>query len=432
VSVAAAPRRSEASRFDAKLALRLALREMRGGLSGFYIFLACIALGTAAIAGVNSVSRAITDSIAAEGQSILAADIRFEIDNRPAQQQHIDYLESLGDVARSINLRSMARLEDGSDQSLVEVKAVDELYPLYGSFDTSPALDFDGLYAQRDGAFGAAVAPILLDRLDVAVGDRIALGNAVFEIRAVIDNEPDLLSDGFSFAPRFMVSVDAMEAAGLVQLGSLVEHVYKVRLFEPASYDELQAMRTTAREDYLDAGWSVRTSAHAAPQLTANIERFSQFLTLVGLTALIVGGVGVANAVRAFMDSKRGVIATFKCLGASGNFVVLVYLVQIALIAAIGIAIGLLVGALVPFVAQAFLSDVLPIGTDVSLYPGALTLAAMFGLVTALAFAILPLGRARDVPATALFRSQGFDAAGWPRPFFILSAAALIALLRRS
>jgi putative ABC transport system permease protein len=424
-----APASKAASSQNFQLALRLALREMRGGLSGFYIFLACIVLGTAAIAGVNSVSRSITDAIAAEGQAILAGDIRFEIDNRPATGDDLAFVEGLGDVAQSVNLRSMARLEDGSDQSLVEVKAVDDLYPLYGSLVTEPALDFDARHGLIEGAYGAVVAPVLLERMGLSIGDRLTLGSATFEVRASLINEPDLLSEGFAFAPRFLVSVDALEAAGLLQLGSLVEYVYKVRLPEPATYDQLQAIRDEARADYTDAGWAVRTSANAAPQLTENIERFSQFLTLVGLTALVVGGVGVANAVRAFMDSKRGVIATLKCVGASSRFVVMVYLVQIGIVATIGVLIGVVIGAIVPFVAAVFLADLLPIGSGVSVHPGALLLAAVFGLLTALAFAILPLGRAQDVPATALFRSQGFDGAGWPAKRYLAATAVTMAAL---
>ena len=266
-----APASRAASSQNFKLALRLALREMRGGLSGFYIFLACIVLGTAAIAGVNSVSRSITDAIAAEGQAILAGDIRFEIDNRPATGDDLAFVEGLGDVAQSVNLRSMARLEDGSDQSLVEVKAVDDLYPLYGSLITEPVLDFDARHGLVDGAYGAVVAPVLLERMGLSIGDRLTLGSETFEVRASLINEPDLLSEGFAFAPRFLVSVDALEAAGLLQLGSLVEYVYKVRLPEPATYDQLQAIRDEARADYTDAGWAVRTSANAAPQLTENI-----------------------------------------------------------------------------------------------------------------------------------------------------------------
>lgn len=155
------------------------------------------------------------------------------------------------------------------------------------------------------------------------------------------------------------------------------------------------------------AGWAIRTSDRAAPSLTENITRFSQFLTLVGLTALIVGGVGVANAVRAFLDSKRTTIATFKCLGAPAQVVVLIYLIQIAIIALGGILIGLVIGALSPMLAAQFLAQFLPVSTTPTLYPGALLLATLFGILTTLAFAILPLGHAREVPATALFREQG-------------------------
>ena len=161
--------------------------------------------------------------------------------------------------------------------------------------------------------------------------------------------------------------------------------------------------------------------------MSSNIERFSQFLTLVGLTALVVGGVGVANAVRAYLDGKRGVIATFKSLGASGGFVFLVYLVQIMLIATLGIAIGLVVGAAMPYVAGALLSSVIPVPAEGGLYPAALAMAALFGFLVTLAFALLPLGRARDVPATALFREMGFEGRGLPRLVYI-AAAGLIAL----
>ena len=186
-----------------RLAWRLALREMRGGLSGFYIFLACIALGTAAIAGVNSVSRSITAAITQEGQTILGGDIRFEIQNRPATEEELAFLQSSGTMTHTSGLRSMTRLPDGSDQTLVEVKAVDSLYPLYGDFAVEPKLDFPALFDEKDGRFGLAVAPLLLDRLAVSLGDTVLLGNAQFEIRALIESEPDALSDGFRICAAF-------------------------------------------------------------------------------------------------------------------------------------------------------------------------------------------------------------------------------------
>jgi putative ABC transport system permease protein len=412
-----------------KLALRFALREMRSGLSGFYIFLACIALGVAAIGGVNSVANSVTAGISTQGQSILGGDIRFQLNQREVNPDEHKFLESKGRVAVSANMRSMARLADGSDQSLVEVKAVDKAYPLYGSLETAPALDHASLFDEETGVYGAAVAQIFLDRLNLKIGDRVLLGSATFELRSVIVNEPDLLSDGFGFAPRFMVSLDGLEAAGLVQPGSLVDHTYKIAL--PAGTNEagIVALRDEAQKQFPQAGWTIRSRSNAAPSLSANIERFSQFLTLVGLTSLIVGGVGVANAVRAYLDGKRGVIATFKSLGAPGWFVIAVYLMQIVIIALLGIFIGLVLAAMIPYAAGYALQSVLPIASKGGFYPGALLAAAGFGLLTTLAFAILPLGRARDVPATALFREQGFEQKGWPRPVYIVAAVIPIGVL---
>ncbi len=378
-------------------ALRLALREMRGGLRGFYIFLACIALGTAAIAGVNSLSRRSAKRSPRKG--------------RNARRRHpVRAQQSGGDRGRAglppgsrpgFGIRGSAfhgAAPDGSNQALVELKAVDGAYPLYGKLESEPVKPLPELLAKDGEVFGAVAAPLLLERLGISPGAEILIGNARIRIGATLASEPDALSDGFGFAPRLMISSDALAASGLVQTGSLVEHTYKVRLPDPA---DVPLIRVQAETRFPSAGWSIRTSGNAAPSLNANITRFSQFLTLVGLTALIVGGVGVANAVRSYLDGKRSVIATFKCLGAPASLVAMIYLAQILMIALIGIAIGLVLGALIPFVAAQFLAGLLPVSTAFVLYPSALGLAALFGLLTALTFAILPLGRARRVPATA-------------------------------
>ncbi|MBB3463581.1 ABC transporter permease [Rhizobium sp. BK377] len=408
------------------LAFRLALRELRGGLKGFYIFLACIALGTAAIAAVNSVSQSITDTIASQGQELLAGDVRFELNNREATPEEMNFLRGLGEVSVSTGLRSMARKPDGSDQALVEVKAVDDAYPLYGTFEAAPNYPLPSLLSGEGGTYGAVVAPLLLERLGLQIGDELLLGNVKLSITGTVKTEPDALSEGFGFAPRMLVSRNALQASGLIQTGSLVEHVYKIKLEDRSMMSGIQARAT---REFPSAGWSVRTSDRAAPSLTENITRFSQFLTLVGLTALIVGGVGVANAVRAFLDAKRTTIATFKCLGAPAAVVVWIYLFQIAIIAAVGILIGLVLGALSPMLAAQFLAQFLPVSTDPTLYPGALLLAALFGMLTMLAFAILPLGHAREVPATALFREQGFEARRLPSWPYVLLAMLFIAAL---
>ncbi|MER0238797.1 ABC transporter permease [Fulvimarina sp. MAC8] len=392
-----------------RLAWRFALREMRGGLNGFIIFLLCITLGVGAIAAVNSVASMMSDGIAREGRAILGGDMRFQLVQRERTPEEASYIDGLGEISETAGLRSMVRLEDGSDQSLAEVKAVDDAYPLYGSVETTPPIALETLFEERNGRYGAIAAQELYDRLGVEPGAIVRLGDAEIELTGVLNREPDILSDGFAFAPRLMMSRAGLDASGLIQPGSLVEYDWRVRL--PAGSDA-EEVADEARDQFPTAGFRIRTAEDAAPSLQRNIERFSQFLTLVGLTALIVGGVGVANAVRAYLDSKRPVIASFKSLGAAGRLVVFVYLFQIMTLAAVGVVMGLILGAIAPFLTASFLESVIPVGASASFYPGALLIAALFGFLTALTFALLPLGQTRDVAATALFRDAGATATG--------------------
>lgn len=413
-----------------KLALRFALREMRGGLTGFYIFLGCIALGVAAIGGVNSVARSIADGLAVEGQAILGGDVSFMLNQREVNDDEQQFLSSQGTVSENITMRSMVRLTDGSDQALVEVKAVDAAYPLYGTLKLEPDLPVTDRFAFKDGAYGAAVPQLLLDRLGLKLGDNVMLGTAKFNLRAVIGTEPDMLGSGMALAPRLLTSDEGLRASGLIQPGSLVNYIYKIALPDTAQAGaqdtRLKSIESAAEKAFPEAGWNIRNRTNAAPALSANIERFSQFLTLVGLTSLIIGGVGVANAVRSYLDGKRPVIATFKSLGASSDFVVLIYLCQIVAIALIGIAAGLVLSVAISAGAVYGLSSYLPVSAGLKLYPQALLLATAFGMITTLIFAILPLGRAREIPATALFRQKGFDQSGWPPLLYTATAGVLL------
>lgn len=399
-----------------RLAFRLALREMRGGLTGFRIFIACIALGTAAIAAINSVSSTIRVTMAAKGEELLAGDLRFELTNRSANDEELAFLKGLGTLSHSTTLRSMVRTENGEEQSLAELKSVDQAYPLYGRFEVMEGGTLASRLAIRDGIDGAVAGQALLDRLGIRVGDRVYLGSVPLVITGTIKSEPDSISEGFAFAPRLLLSDEALSRTGLVQLGSLTKQAYRIRL-DASGADKparIAAIVETAKKDFPDAGWAMRKSANAAPSLSDNIDRFTQFLTLVGLTALIVGGVGIGNAVRAYLDGKRGTIATFKCLGAPSGLIILIYFIQILLVALIGIGIGLLLGAAAPAIALPYLAAMLPVDVQFHLYPAALALAAGFGLLTTVTFSILPLGLARGVSAVTLFRDAGDRQAVWP------------------
>jgi putative ABC transport system permease protein len=276
--------------------LRLALRELRAGLRGFGIFLACIALGVMAIAGVASISRSLTEGLAREGRKILGGDMAYSLIHREATDRERAVLGARGNVSVIATMRGMANAgEKGS--GLVELKAVDGAYPTVGELVTEPPLPIEDLLAIRDGVHGAAVDPVLLARLDLKIGDRIMLGTADVELRAAIRSEPDKIAAGVGFGPRLLMSTEALRATGLVQPGSLVRWTYRLDLPSNAAGDaDLARVEAAVARDAPEAGWEVRSRVNADPRFARNIERFAQFLTLVGLTALLVGGVGVANA----------------------------------------------------------------------------------------------------------------------------------------
>jgi putative ABC transport system permease protein len=403
------------------LALRFALRELRGGLRGFYVFIACIALGVMAIAGVGSLASGLTDGLSREGRVILGGDLSFALSLREASADERAFLDSQGRVSLAATMRAMARKDDGRS-ALVEVKAVDGAYPLYGSVVLEPPQPLADVLAQRDGAFGAAADPALLARLDLEPGARITVGGATIEIRAVLASEPDKLAGGIGFGPRLLVSGAALRATGLIQPGSVVRWHYRLRLPDNEATDTaVRAVSTAAQAQLPEAGWDIRTRSNASPALEQNVERFTQYMTLVGLTALLVGGVGVANAVRGHLDRRREVIATLKSLGAPGSRVFAIYLTQVLALATLGALPGLAVGAALPFLISWGFGAVLPLPLAPALNPGDLALALLYGLLTAVAFALWPLGRAHDVPVSALFRDEVAGEQHWPRRIYVVA-----------
>jgi putative ABC transport system permease protein len=413
----------------ASLALRYAMRELRGGLRGFYVFIACIALGVMAIAGVGSVAASLSEGLAREGRTLLGGDVAFSLIQREAKPEEVAFLRSRGEVSVAATLRGMARTGDGR-LALVELKAVDGAYPMLGELTLDPKMPVADLLTEHDGAFGAAVDSTLLARLDLKIGDRISIGSATFQIRSVVGTEPDKLAGGLGLGPRFLVSEAALRATGLLQPGSLVRWIYRVKLPDNATDDRAAtALADDARAALPLAGWEIRSRGNASPQLERTISRFTQFLTLVGLAALLVGGVGVANAVKSHIDRRRDVIATFKALGATGRDVFTIYLTQVVVLAVIGSVIGLAVGAALPFIIVGAFGNLLPLPVVPALHQGKLAVSFAYGLLTALAFGLWPLGRVHDVPVAALFREAVSSEWHRPRWGYLAAMAVVIALL---
>lgn len=412
------------------LPLTLARRELRAGAKGFRILIACLALGVGTIASVQSLSRDVLGGIESQGRTLLGGDLAIRTIYRGADSEQLAALTELGAVSASADLRGMTRTEDDRKSTLVEVKAVDGAYPMVGKVAfAAPAAEMTlpQVFAQKDGVWGVAVDQAVLDRLGAHVGDRVKLGTLDYEIRAVIAKEPDKVgTGGFTLGPRFLISRDSLAATGLEQPGSMVYYDYRI-LLKPGQ--PVAAAEKDLNGRFGAAGWQIRDSRDAAPEIRTFVTRLATFLTLVGLTALLVGGVGVGNAVKSYLDGRIAVIATMKCLGAAGRTIAWTYLIQVMALAAVGIAIGVAIGALMPWALSDVIAENFPISVSITVHPAGLALAALYGALIALGFSLWPIGRARAVPAGTLFRELVQPASGRPDRFMMIATGATLAAL---
>jgi putative ABC transport system permease protein len=411
------------SAFPAPYAIRLARRELRGGIQGLRVFFACLVLGVTAIAGIGSLAASVVAGIKADARDLLGGDAEVRLAYRPVDAAERVFLAQSGRLSEIATMRAMARTQGGDRRSLIELKAVDPAYPLYGAVGLAPTQNPGTALDRRGGNFGAAVDSAILDRLGLVLGDNVKIGDATLQLRATIEREPDAVAGGLEFGPRIIISSEALPETGLIRPGALVTYHYRLRFpggVDPASWAE------RARSAFPEAGWQIRTFGEASPALERLIDRLALFLTLVGLTALLVGGVGIGNAVGGYIAGKTATIATLKCLGASTRLVFAVYFVEIIALAVLGIAAALVLGALVPVASAPLLARVLPVSIRLGVYPGPLALAALFGLLTTLVFALWPLAGIGRVSAGALFRDTVERTRRVPLP--VLGATGLLVL----
>ncbi|TDT75527.1 putative ABC transport system permease protein [Litoreibacter halocynthiae] len=406
------------------LAWRIARRELRGGLRGFWVFLACLALGVAAIAAIGTVRGAIEAGLTEQGAVILGGDAEVQLTYRFAEPEERAFFESLGDVSELVDFRSM--LVTGEERALTQVKGVDDMYPLYGAVQLTPDIPLAEALAGRDGFAGAAVDPVLLARLGLDVGDRVKLGVKEFIVMAALERMPDSAGAGFSLGPPTLVASAALQDAGLLTPGTLFETEYRIRTPEALDLEAAKAQAEAALEG---TGFRWRDRRNGAPGISRFVERLSAFLVLVGLTGLAVGGVGVSAAVRAYLAGKTEVIATLRSLGASGDLVFRVYLLQVGVLAVLGIAMGLVLGGLLPLAFGPLIKASLPVPVDLALRLRPLAEAALYGALAAALFTLWPLGQSEHIRAAALFRDAQSGVRGWPRPIWIVVCGLILAAL---
>jgi putative ABC transport system permease protein len=387
---------------ELKTAFVFARRELRGGIKGFRIFLACLFLGVAAIAAVGSLTASILAGLDRNAQAMLGGDIELRRAQRPASAADLASIAPLvAATSADIEMRAMAIRPDGAARTLVQLKAVDGAYPLYGTVDLAHGGALAAALARRDGMPGCVIEDALAIKLDIHPGDAVKIGDTQCRVNDLIEHEPDRAVEGLNFGPRLMIAQSALPDTGLMQPGSLIE--YRLRLALPPGSDVARA-ETRLTQALGNDGWRVRDATQASPAVERTVERIGLFLTLVGLTALLIGGVGVGNAVGAYLATKSTTIATLKSIGAPARLIFTTYLTLVLVLALGGIVAGIAVGAAAPWAAKQGLAELLPVPIEPALYPMPLLTALAFGLLTALAFSLWPLGRARAVRAASLFR----------------------------
>ena len=405
---------------DWRASWRIARRDLHLGFRGLRLLFLCLFLGVATLAAIGSLTAAITQELSDRGRILLGGDIEIAMTQREARLGDKEAFRQLGTLSETIRLRAMAQRAgqgrgDAPPAILTELKGVDGTYPLYGTLALK-----NGTYSPLDPDH-ILIGDALAQRLDVRPGDRLRYGTADFTIAGIIADEPDRLGEGFTLGPVAIVSMDGLRRTGLIQPGSLYAAKYRIRLnpgFDAAT------VRTDMEKAHASDGWTFKDKDRAAPGANRFIERMGQFLSLIGLAALVIAGIGVSNGVASYLAGKRGGIATLKVLGATSADIGRIYRMQVGAVALLGIGAGLLVGALLPPLIVALAGDVLPVSPGFRLHPLPLVTSAAYGLLIAFLFTFPPLGRARTQPAAAIFRGAVETGGGFDRRSLIAMGGA--------
>lgn len=408
-----------------KIAFRFAMRELRGGLRGFRVFLACLALGVAAIAAVGTVRAGIEAGLEKEGAALLGGDAEVEFTYRFAREDELAWLGTIStQVSETVDFRSMVVVERGenTERGLSQIRAVDSAYPLVGKVTLDPEIPLDAALADH----GVVLERILADRLGLVAGDTVKLGTQTFTLRAILERYPDNASGGFGLGPRTIVLTSDLKGTGLLEEGSIFSTNYRLTL--PPN-PNLEALEKATEDQFRDQGLRWRDSRRGAGGTARFVERIGAFLILMGLSGLAVGGVGVSAAVRAYLSGKTSVIATLKTLGATRNTVFLTYFIQIGILTILGVAIGLALGGTIPLLAAPLIAEALPIPSDFTLQIAPLAEAALYGILAALIFTLWPLARTEQIRPATLFRDAFGTTNRLPALRYLIATALLLAAL---
>jgi putative ABC transport system permease protein len=404
--------------------LSIAWRDLRASGRHLWVFWACLMLGVTLIAAGGGLFRQVSEGLLADTRALFGGDLEVE-QRTPLAAEVLAWMRQRGEVSLLIELRTM--MLAGGRPQLVELQSVDARYPLYGEVALQPSMPVADAVAQRRGTWGAAIDPVLATRLGLAVGDEVQIGALSVEVRALIQRQPDRGLSADWRGPPVLIAAETLDASGLVQPGSRLEYEYRVKIDGDAA-----RWRDALIAAYPDADFEVHTFAHRSRRMGEVLDQVGSGLLLIGFSALFVGGLGVFNSVRAYLDAKLATIATLRALGLREARLGAVYLCQILLLAGTASFAGAVAGGILAYAGTALVAERLPLAPEGVRLLAPLAAAWLFGVLTAITFALPAIGRALSITPAALFR--GIDATAVETPLrwwrhTAISGLALIVLL---
>ena len=376
------------------------LRDLRGSLRmrSLWVFCTCLFLGISLISASAGLLGLVREGLAAEERELFGGDLQVS-DRQALDEAALEWLETRGTVSRLLELRTMLGTAAG-DFTVVELQSVDAAYPLYGRVRLEPDLALaEAVGRGSDGTWGAAFDPVLAETLGVTVGERVSVGDIELELRALIVEQPDRSFRADLRGPPLVVDEGALAASGLVQPTSLVDFDYRVRTDE-----DPDAWRAALLEAFPDATWEVQTVGDRGEFVGERLDEVASVLLLVGFATLLIGGLGIANSIGAYLQSKRRTLATLQSLGARASQIAFVFVGQTVLLALASSTAGALAGALIAALAARALAERLPLRTDAAALLTPTSAAIGFGVLAALLFALPALGRALHARPARLIR----------------------------
>ena len=412
-------------------AIRVGIQDMRGGMRRFGLLIACLAVGTALIAGVSSVGASLKQVIARDAAVLIGGDLELSRADRAATDEELALFTSFGRVSSVVDTNVGAKA--GDRDAFVDLASIGDTYPLMGRLD-SPELPSDVspyvFLSEQNGILGALVDPLMLDELGLAVGDNIQIGGTPFEVRGNLLGLPDAAARGFRLGRIAVINAEGLallsdRTSPLPGLGTWFR--YKLLL----EGRDVETSRAAIASALTDGGWTIRSAREGLGPMVRYVDLFMRFLVIVGLASLLIGGVSVWTGISAYVTEKAGVIAVLRSMGADRVRIFLHFFAQVTTLAVAGVGLGLLIGAGVAVLALPVVGAAVGVSLPPELHVAPLVVAAGVGLLTAFAFAYIPLQQAQSISPVTLFRSKGLAAPplDWRALLFSLEILPLIAAL---